>query len=595
MSFMQDISTPTQTEPLAALSPSPTAIHVMLRALEEVGVTHLFGVPGGPLVPLFEALAQRKQIQPVLAKHEEGAAFMAEGYARVQRGLGVCCATSGPGATNALTGITSANSDSIPVLLLSGQVATGDFGKGGLQDSSSGNRTIDLVEVYRTATKLSLMLQTPQQTQHLIRRMIRTALTGRTGAVHLNMPADVVKQPAPDDGLPTTKFFTQVAPVGDPMAIHEIANVLNAAKKPAVLVGHGINLAGAWSPLQQVAESLRIPVATTLKGKSAFPERHPLSLGVFGFGGHPLAEEYLYDQDVDVLLLVGTSLGEFQTNGWDHLLAPPHRRTIIQIDLDPQAIGNIYPVDYSVVGDANAILQELAADLARSRQKVVRMPSNALRQMSAATPRYYQAEQLQGNSPLLKPQAVVTKMNEVLPEETLLFVDNGNCLSWAGQFYEARQPGTVFFATNTASMGYAIAASIGGKIADPERPVVALLGDGAFGMHGLEVHTAAEYNVPVTWVVLNNGGHGMVQNGEKLLKGTSYLTTFQEPLQVGAIARNLGVHACVVSTLADFEASLRQSLQLNAQGLPSLIEVSVDLNQIPRSLQRRVDTLFNKD
>lgn len=188
----------------------PSAIHVLLQALEEIGVKHIFGVPGGPLVPLFEALAERQHIQPVLAKHEEGAAFMAEGYARVRGGLGVCCGTSGPGATNALTGIASANSDSIPVLALTAQVATSVFGKGGLQDSSSGNRTADVVDMYRSATKLSLMLQNSQQMQHMARRMIRTALTGRPGAVHLNLPADIVKQPAPDDGLPTTHFLHAV-------------------------------------------------------------------------------------------------------------------------------------------------------------------------------------------------------------------------------------------------------------------------------------------------------------------------------------------------------------------------------------------------
>ncbi|MBO0794066.1 MAG: thiamine pyrophosphate-binding protein, partial [Ktedonobacteraceae bacterium] len=475
--------------------PEASAIHVVLRALEEEGVTHIFGVPGGPLVPLFEALAQRQRIRPVLAKHEEGAAFMAEGYARVRRGLGVCCGTSGPGATNALTGIASANSDSIPVLALTGQVSTTVFGKGGLQDSSSGNRTIDIVDTYRSATKLSLMLQNGRQTQHIIRRMVRTALTGRPGAVHLNLPADVVKQPAPDDDLPVTRFFSHTVPSGDPEAICNVVDMLVSAKKPALLVGHGINLSGAWTPLQRLAETLNIPVATTLKGKSAFPERHPLSLGVFGFGGHPLAEAYLYAEDVDVLVIVGTSLGEFQTNGWDQRLAP-RNRIIIQIDLDPLMIGNIYPVSQSIVGDAASILEALAekltppapsrstfetlagkfVTLASSQPKKPHATASVLEHMKMEIPRYYNAEELQGDAVRLKPQAVVTKLNEVLPDNTLLFVDNGNCLSWGGQFYEARQAGTVFFATNTASMGYSVAAAIGGKIAAPDRPVVALLG-----------------------------------------------------------------------------------------------------------------------
>src|SRR5689334_19104612 len=185
---------------------SMTVIQVLLRALEEEGVTHIFGVPGGPLVPLYEALAQRQRIQPILTKHEEGAAFMAEGYAQVRRGLGVCCGTSGPGATNALTGVASAYSDSIPLLFLSAQVSTTAFGKGALQDSSGGNWNIDIVDIFRSATKFSTMLNGAQQAPNLVRRAIRTALTGRQGAVHLNLPADLLKQTVSFAELETAKY-----------------------------------------------------------------------------------------------------------------------------------------------------------------------------------------------------------------------------------------------------------------------------------------------------------------------------------------------------------------------------------------------------
>ncbi|HTK06348.1 MAG TPA: thiamine pyrophosphate-binding protein [Ktedonobacteraceae bacterium] len=563
------------------------AIHVLLQALEEEGVTHIFGVPGGPLVPLFEALDNRQRIQPMLAKHEEGAAFMSEGYARVRRGLGVCCATSGPGATNALTGVASAHSDSIPVLALTAQVSTSVFGMGGLQDSSSGNWNVDIVDAYRAVTKLSLMLQSGAQMPHMIRRMLRSALTGRTGAVHLNLPADVVKQPAAAMERPISAYRSHVVPAGDAEAIEQVAKVLQGARMPALLVGHGINLSGAWKSLQRVADTLHSPVATTLKGKSAFPERHPLSLGVFGFGGHPLAEACLCSEEVDVLVIVGTSLGEFQTNGWDRRLAP-RDRIIVQIDIDPQMIGNIYPINHSILGDANSILEALADRLTSLAPDAPRERFHLWEQMRAKTPRYYQAEALQGESKLLKPQAVVAKMNDVLPDDTLLFVDNGNCLSWGGQFYEARQTGTVFFATNVASMGYSVAAAIGGKIASPASPVVALLGDGAFAMNGMEVHTAVDYDVPVIWVVLNNGGHGMVYNGESLLSGKSYLTVFRQPLDVSAIARGLGAHVFKVHDLAAFEESLQAALALQA---PCVLDVIVDLEEVPRSLLQRANTL----
>lgn len=562
------------------------AIHVLLHALEEEGVTHIFGVPGGPLVPLFEALAERQRIRPILAKHEEGAAFMAEGYARVKRGLGVCCATSGPGATNALTGIASAYSDSIPVLLLSAQVSTSAFGKGALQDSSSGNWNVDIVDVFRSATKLSIMLQNPQQIQHLTRRVIRTALTGRSGAVHLSLPADIVKQPASLEPLPVTKYYSHASVTGDKHAIQQVAQVLSTANMPALLVGHGINLSGAWSPLLDIAESLHIPVATTLKGKSAFPERHALSLGVFGFGGHPLADEYLLSNQVDVLVIIGTSLGESQTHGWNPKLA--HNRTVIQIDIDPLEIGKNYPVEMSIVGDAKAVLEALVEALASLPSRAPEYSRSVLERMRAKIGRYYNAEELQGQAKLLKPQALVAKMNEVLPDETLVFVDIGNCILWIGQYYEARQTGTVFLAMNVGSVGYAVAASIGGKIAAPDKPVIAFVGDGAFAMNGMEIHTASDYHIPVIWVVLNNGGHGMVYNGEKLLFGKSFASVFQKSLDVSAIARGLGVRAFKVTNLEEFEDSLRQALEVQE---PCVIDALVDLEEIPRSLQRRVDTL----
>jgi acetolactate synthase-1/2/3 large subunit len=481
--------------------------------------------------------------------------------------------------------VASAHSDSIPLLAITAQVSTQVFGKGGAQDSSSGNWNVDVVEVYRAATKLSLMLQSGQQMPGMIRRMIRTAVTGRTGAVHLNLPADVAKQPAPVDGQPVTSYYAHTAAAGDPAAIQQAAKCIHAARKPAFLVGHGIHLSGAWHVLQRVAEAEGMPVATTLKGKSAFPEHHALSLGVFGFGGHPLSEAYLFS-DVDVLVIIGTSLGEFQSNGWDPRLVS--NRTVIQIDLDPLEIGKNYPVDLSIVGDAKSVLEALASALADLPPGMRQQRYEALENLSTGEPRYATAEALQGQAAVLKPQAVVAKMSELLPLETLLFVDVGNCLCWAGQFYEARQPGTVFCATNVASMGYAIAASIGGKIAAPTRPVVALLGDGAFGMNGLEMHTAADYGLPVIWVALNNGGHGMVYHGEKALSGKSYLSLYRAPLDISAIAGSLGIQTFKVRTLEEFAASLRQALELQA---PCVIDALVDLEEIPRSLQKRVNTL----
>lgn len=565
---------------------SLSVIQTMLLMLEEAGVTHLFGVPGGPLVPLYEALADRKRIRPILVKHEEGAAFMAEGYAMVRRSLGVCFGTSGPGATNALTGVASAYSDSIPVLFFSAQVASTAFGRGALQDSSGGHWTLNSVELFRSVTKSSLMLQSAQQISHMMRSVLRAALTGRQGAVHLTIPADLMTHAVSVDLQPLAASCSPVKTAGHPQAIAQAARQLCNARCPVLFVGHGVNLAGAWQPLRQIAETLKIPVATTLKGKGAFPELHELSLGVFGLGGSPFSDAYVLSSEIDMIVFVGTSLGEFQTHGWEPGLA--RNRTVIQIDVDPQEIGKNYPVDIAIVGDANNVLSELAKRIRLEGLSGFSHTGWLLNSIQAKYSRFYDAQALQGDHQILKPQAVIARMNEILPTTTLLFVDSGNCFSWVGQYYVARETGTIFMSTNMASMGFAVAAAIGGKIAAPERPVVAVLGDGAFAMNGMEMHTAAEYGIPVIWVVLNNGGHGMVYNGENLLCGQSFSTIFRHPLDITAIARGLGIRSYRVTNLDELSLYLAHALTVKG---PCVIDALVDIEEVPYALKRRVETL----
>ncbi|HET8843049.1 MAG TPA: thiamine pyrophosphate-binding protein, partial [Ktedonobacteraceae bacterium] len=474
--------------------------------------------------------------------------------------------------------------------LLSAQASTAFFGCGPLQDSSGGHWNIDTVDIFRSATKFSGMLHSAQQTSHVVRRAIRTALTGRQGAVHLSLPANLMRQLVPPQqaaAISTSPFRSAARYAGECEALQRVAQLLLKAQCPALLVGHGVHRAGAWEALRRVAEALEIPVATTMKGKSALVETHPLSLGVFGFGGHPLAEAYILSEDIDVLLVVGSSLGELQTNGWDPALT--RHRTVIQIDIDPLEIGKNYAVDASLVGDAALILEELAERL-ESEAPVKPRGNPLLERLRSQHERFYRAQDLQEGQELLKPQAVVTRMSEMLPGETLLFVDNGNGMSWVGQYYVARQTGTIHCAMSVGSMGYATAAAIGGKLAAPHRPVVVLVGDGAFAMNGMEVHTAVDYDIPVIWVVLNNGGHGMVYTGEKLLSGRSFCSVFRKPLDIAGVASGLGAQAFKIRTLEEFTQSLVQALALHR---PCVLDVMVDLEEVPSTLQRRAETLKN--
>jgi acetolactate synthase-1/2/3 large subunit len=573
------------SQPPSSRSAPPVRMAVvdaLLGCLEDEGVDRIFGVPGAALTPIYESVAKGRRIQQVLAKHEEGAAFMAASYAQVKHSLGVCCATSGPGATNAVTGIASAYADSLPVLLLTGQSSTRYFGKGAFQESSSFG--IDTVQLFKPITKMSVMIPSPDRIMELLQHAIRVALSGRPGPVHLSLPADFLRHSIEVTRRPPGQYRASGATL-DRAAIEAVADLLVRAERPAILAGHGVNLADAAPELARLAERLHIPVATSPKGKGAFPENSPLSLGVFGFAGHLRAEDYLLNGGVDVLLVVGTSLGEWTTNSWNQALVPS--QAFVQIDVDPSVLGRNYPIDVGVVGDARAALSELyqQVETLLEREVVLDRHPDPLRALRAEVPRFVDLDE-EDEGLMLKPTHLVRELRATLPDDALLFIDMGNAITWGGHYFEARKPNTYFVSLGLASMGSALAGAIGGKLASPSgRPVVALVGDGAFAMNGMEVHTAVEHDVPVIWVVLNNAGHGMIKHGETLLLGRHLnACEFRAPLDIYALAIAMGATAFRVHTRDELRAALDEALKLNR---PCVIDAIIDADVIPCSLARR--------
>lgn len=564
------------------LDEAPKAIELLLEHLADEGVRHIFGVPGGNLVPLYEAIADRPDMQAVLSKHEEGGACMADGYARVSRSLGVCCGIAGPGATHALTGVAGAYADSVPVLFLSGQVATSVFGRGAIQDSTA--LGVDLVEMFKPVTKLSTMVVNADSCGRIARHAIRTAFTGRPGPVHLNLPGDVSKtRVSATLHEPHAHYRPHSLPI-DLLEAARAAQLLAEAKSPAILAGNGVNLVGAWDELRQLAERGGIPVATTPKGKGAFPSHHPLSLGVFGFGGHVRAQKYL-TEDVDVLLVVGSSLGEFATNAWDTRLSP--RTALIQIDIDPREIGKNYSPEVGIVADARMALASIEAKLIQlgPPQRPATLPARLL-----PIPALIEAEAMDSDATPLAPQRVVSALRSTLPDDAIVFLDIGNCISWMVQYFEVRQPGNFFVNLGLACMGWSVPASIGGQFAAPDRTVVGVLGDGAFAMLGMEVHTAVEYRLPIVWVVLNDGGYGMVDQGDQLVLGRGVCPArFQQTIDVAGVARSLGARGLVIETAEQLENALRDAIEWR-EG-PVVLDVRIDPSIVPPTLRMRTDSL----
>lgn len=560
-----------------------TVAELLVCGLRALGVCHVFGVPGGPLLPLYEAVDRLPGIRMVLARHEEGAGFMAEGTAQATGCPGVVCTTAGPGALHALTAAASATSDGVPMLVISAQTESSLAGRGSLQDSSGGNWSVDTVSAFRSATKLSALLHHPDQTPRLLAHAMRTARAGRPGAVHLSVPTDFLPRAVSTGAGSCIRALERLRSpsAAEPAqsAVRQMTDLLGAAGNGVILAGQGAKLARATTPLIRLAESLGWPVATTIKGKSVFPEDHPLSAGVFGFAGSPRAHELVLNPEVDTLLVLGSALGELSTGNWQTGLTEGRR--VCRVDIDPLRMDAGFPADVEVVGDAAATLHAVLEELGAAAPLAGRRPEEPSGRPEPGEPAAGEGD--------LPASAVVASMSRSLPADTLLFVDNGNCLSWMGRWYVSRPPGAVHVSLNVGSMGYSAGAAIGGALACDGRPVVALTGDAAYAMSGMETHTAAEERLSVIWVVLNNGGNAMVRNVQDGVFGHSHGAMFRTPMDAATIGRGLGAHGVVARTLPEFEDALTAAL--TATDRPTVIDVRVDPSEVPWALKGRIAAL----
>lgn len=548
---------------------APRAIDVFLRYLKAEGVSVVFGIPGGLLHPFFEVIEADPDIELVVTKHEEGAAFMADGYARVSRRLSVCAGTSGPGATNMITGVACAFADGVPMLVVTGQVASHMFGKGAAQETS--REDMDIVAMFRPVTKYSAMVTSPESMAQHLRRALRHALTGRPGPVHLNVPVDLWERPLeeawfdPKTYRPDTRTF-------DRAAVQRAATHLMNAKHPVIFAGGGVGIAGAEEHLRALAELLPARVATTPRGKGLFPEDHALSLGVMGFAGHAAARDVLLGAGTDVLLTVGTSLNETATLNWTSELRK--NRVFIQADIDSDRIGRNYPVDVALVGDAQTVMVEMVYHLHRLLREGVR--SASVWGADKAAPRVYSSPELRTSEQVpLTPQRWRKDLEEVLPDDAVIFSDIGGHMLSNIHYLTIKEGQKFVLNLGFGSMGHGTVAPVGAALVNRSRPVFAIIGDACFTMNGMELVTAAEYGIRVVWIVENNNMHGITWHGSKLVGSRVPLASvrYKRPLEVAAIARAMGLAAWVVDSPGQIQGAVKEALKHTG---PSLIEVRVD-------------------
>jgi acetolactate synthase-1/2/3 large subunit len=486
----------------------------LLESLERENVDVIFGILGGAILPIYDALYGNKKIRHILARHEQGAAHAAEGYARASGRAGVCMATSGPGATNLVTGIANAYMDSSPIIALTGQIpSTGVntsymIGRDAFQEA-------DIIGITTAITKYNYQPRTVAEIPVAVKSAFYLATTGRPGPVLIDLPKNVQAE------IAEVEFTDKIdvggyKPVTEPnlAKISEAASLLAKAERPIILAGGGVIIAGASDELTQMSDLLMAPVATTFMGKGAFPETHPLSLGSIGMHGNPAANKLM--GEADVLLAVGTRFSDRATANLDTFAS---NATKIHIDIDNAEINKNIEVDVPIVGDAKVSLKILYAAVSKKLQKGEGI---------AWTKRVKEAkEQL---SPLLKelpkdlvPKALLTELRKLLPESTIVTTEVGQNQMWSALYFKALKPRTFISSGGLGTMGFGFPAALGAKVACPDRAVVDIAGDGSFIMTEQELACSVTENIPVTVIVLNNSVLGMVAQWQRMLYKSRYM------------------------------------------------------------------------
>ena len=475
------------------------------RLFEHEGVDVVFGYPGGQILPFYDKLYD-SSIKHILVRHEQGAAHAADGYARATGKPGVCIATSGPGATNLVTGIANAYMDSIPIIALTGQVPTSKIGSDAFQEADITGITLPIV-------KHSYLARDVNKLASIVRSAFHIATTGRPGPVLIDLPNDVSTATAEFEYPPPIALRGYRLPGEiDPSLIYQAAKAIGEAKKPVIYSGGGVISSGASEELRELAERAQIPVTTTLLGKGAFPETHPLSLGMLGMHGTRYANYAISYSDL--IIAIGARFDDRITGRLDTFA--PHAK-VIHIDIDPAEIGKNVRAHYPLNGDVKAVLKEL---LLRLEVPEAQEWLKQVKAWKAENPLTY--TRIDG---VIKPQYVIEQIWDLIGGKGIITTEVGQNQMWAAQYYKTLAPRTFISSGGLGTMGFGLPAAIGAQAGCPDKLVFDIAGDGSIQMNSQELATAVAYNLPVKVAILNNGYLGMVRQWQELMWNRRYSQT----------------------------------------------------------------------
>lgn len=531
----------------------------LIKALEKQGVKEIFGLPGGANLPMYDEL-YKSNIRHILVRHEQSAAHMADGFGRVSRRAGVCFATSGPGATNIVTGLATANADSAPMVAITGQVPTAMIGRDAFQES-------DIIGIANPVVKYSFQPTKATDIPEVIKKGFYIAETGRPGAVLIDIPKDVQTNEA-EIPFPEEVKIRGYHPWTDPdvVAIEQAIKLLLSSTKPVILAGGGVIISSAFAELQSLAEMLMIPVVSTFKGKGAFPETHPLSLGPIGMHGHAEANKIM--SEADCVLAIGTRFSDRSVGRFDEF---EKNLKIIHLDVDPAEIGKNQTTSVAVVGDVKASLRIFLRLLA---QKVTKPSDDNVWLKHVSEVKQYWRENLKLHPGELTAAKILRKLREVMPHQSIVTTEVGQHQMWASLFYDVIHPGTFFSSTGLGTMGWGFPAAIGAKAARPDLPVVDIAGDGSFNMTENSLATSVLDNLPVIVFLVNNYTLGMVAQWQRTFYDRRMIGVDQKQCpDYCKLAESYGAQGIRVGNLDELGKAIKAGLKSD---VATVIDIPID-------------------
>ena len=531
----------------------------LIQALEKEGVDVVFGLPGGANLPIYDALVEAN-FRHILVRHEQSAAHMADGYARIKRKAGVCFATSGPGATNLVTGLATAYADSSPMIAVTGQVPTAMIGKDAFQET-------DIIGVANPCTKYAFQPRSPIEVPETIKKAFYIAESGRPGPVLVDIPKDV-QQGSADMRFPEFIKVRGYSPVidADLSQLGKAVEILYNAERPIIMAGGGVILSGAFSELQALAEILMAPVVTTFKGKGSFPENHPLAMGPIGMHGHAEANKMILE--ADCILAVGARFSDRSVGRYDEF---GRGMNIIHMDVDPAEIGKNKSVDVAVVGDVKSSLRTLVKMF--SKVSIRRDENNTWLKRRKELIDHY-AETIKDYPRDLTARKALKKLREVLPANSIVTTEVGQCQMWASLHFDVVSPGTFFSSTGLGTMGFGFPASIGAKAARSDVHVVDIAGDASFNMTENSLAVSVLDQLPVIVFLMNNYMLGMVAQWQRTFYNRRYMGVHQHSCpDYAKIAQAYGAQGIKAQSLSELELAVRAALKSE---IATVIDITID-------------------